>query len=124
MGRILGSIPVDGFITPRDSNNIYATHIAEYGKGGFHSVKTLEDRDMISLERLNIGMGVYVADNEQIYMLKSYNKEDGTEREWGSFFKGSGVVPDWDQTDEGAVDYIVNRPDIGTIEDFRSALEE
>lgn len=50
-------------IVPFTDQDIYATHEARYGKGGFRSVQTLEELRGIPEARLEEGMLVYVIDD-------------------------------------------------------------
>ena len=54
-------------IVPYATNDSYPTHYAKYGKGGFVSLKTLNERDEIPAERLEEGMLVYVLEDGQSY---------------------------------------------------------
>lgn len=54
-------------IVPYATNDSYPTHYAKYGKGGFMSLSTLNERDEISEERLEEGMLVYVLEDGQSY---------------------------------------------------------
>lgn len=52
MTKITVGTPVTAPITPgRDDANVWPTHIAKYGKGGFEVVDTIQDRDLITDER-------------------------------------------------------------------------
>lgn len=70
MASIPGGIRVNGFISPSDSNDTYATHLSTYGKGGHHEVLTLVERDLIPDDRRNEGMLCYVKETESAYQLK------------------------------------------------------
>lgn len=50
-------------IVPFTTDDIYATHEAKYGKGGYRSVQTLEELNNIPEARLEEGMMVYVIDD-------------------------------------------------------------
>lgn len=58
-------------IVPFTDLDTYATHDAEYGKGGFRSVSTIEDRDAISIQRKTEGMIVRVTANGLNYEWKN-----------------------------------------------------
>ena len=47
-------------VVPYTTDDIYATHHAVYGKGGFRSVASLVDRNSIAKDRLEVGMIVNV----------------------------------------------------------------
>lgn len=57
-------------IVPSDTNDTYPTHHAEYGKGGHRSVTTLIKRDAIAVDKREIGMTVYVAEDDTTYTFK------------------------------------------------------
>jgi hypothetical protein len=57
-------------IVPSDSLDTYATHDEKYGRGGYRSVDTLEDRDTIPEPRRKEGMKVYVVSIDTEYYLK------------------------------------------------------
>lgn len=65
----LGAVPVTGFISPTDNEDTYATHKAEYGKGGYRVVVDIEARDAISQDRRELGMLVYVLSDNRLYQL-------------------------------------------------------
>lgn len=58
-------------IVPFTDLDTYATHDAEYGKGGFRSVSTIEARDAIPVERKTEGMIVRVTANGLNYEWKN-----------------------------------------------------
>lgn len=76
MAKLKGTTLASG-IVPTDSLDTYATHSAEYGKGGHRSVDTLADRDNISTDRREEGMSVYVKATKSTYIL-----EDGLTNEF------------------------------------------
>lgn len=52
MTTITVGTPVTAPIIPgRDDSNVWPTHIAKYGKGGFEVVEAIQDRDLITDER-------------------------------------------------------------------------
>lgn len=58
-------------IVPFTSDDKYATHDAQYGKGGFRSVATIAERDAIPAERKTDGMIVHVTANDLNYEWKN-----------------------------------------------------
>lgn len=60
-------------IAPFTTDDIYPTHYAEYGKGGYRTLETKSDLDNIPEARLEIGMLVYVKEDSKIYQLQSDN---------------------------------------------------
>lgn len=69
MTKYSGSIPVTGTVTTTDTQDTYATHLDELGKGGYRVVDTIADRDDISSERRTEGMLVYVVADSMMYQL-------------------------------------------------------
>lgn len=67
--RILGGVPITGFVSPTDEIDVYATHKAQYGYGGHRTVATLTDRDAITDERREEGMTVWVKSTSSEYRL-------------------------------------------------------
>lgn len=62
---------VAAIVVPFTDADKYATHDAEYGKGGFRSVSTIADRDAIPVERKTEGMIVRVIANGLNYEWKN-----------------------------------------------------
>ena len=60
-------------VAPFTTDDIYPTHYAEYGKGGYRTVETVDDLNNIPAERKEEGMLVYVKSDSKIYKLKSDN---------------------------------------------------
>lgn len=58
-------------VVPFTTDDIYPTHYAEYGKGGYRSVTTKADLDKITTNRREEGMAVYVTDEDSIYVYKN-----------------------------------------------------
>lgn len=56
-------------IAPFTTEDTYPTHYAEYGKGGWHSVATISDRDAIPVQRRETGMVVFVQEDNTPYRL-------------------------------------------------------
>ena len=55
MSKINNSVNIPGPIAPYDSNDIYPTHSAIYGKGGWKSVTDLDALKLIPADRLENG---------------------------------------------------------------------
>lgn len=70
MGRFIGTVKITGPVSPTDTDDAYASHMALYGQGGYRSVTTLVARDLISQERREEGMVVYVLEDDTEYRLK------------------------------------------------------
>lgn len=62
---------VAAIVVPFTDADKYATHDAEYGKGGFRSVSTIANRDAIPVERKTEGMIVRVTANGLNYEWKN-----------------------------------------------------
>lgn len=93
MAAIPGTIPLGGTIAPTDSEDVYGTHIANFGRGGVHHVATLAERNAITAERRVEGMLCTVADggsgNPIIYQLVG-----GTDNaNWKELETGGGGTP-------------------------------
>lgn len=68
MAQIPGT-RINSSIVPQDSGDIYATHQAQYGKGGWRTVADLTERDAISTQRREDGMVVWVTALSAGYQL-------------------------------------------------------
>lgn len=51
------------------NNGLFPTHISTFGKGGWHEVQTLADRDNIPIERRSPGMACSVIDIGLVFIL-------------------------------------------------------
>lgn len=61
-------------IVPFTTDDNYPTHEAKYGKGGYRTVQTIQERDSISAARLEEGMLVYVVnDPDEIHTYQYIN---------------------------------------------------
>lgn len=68
MAQLSGTI-VASRIVPSDSLDTYATHDADYGRGGYRSVADIVERDAIPDQRRKQGMLVNVINTATIYQL-------------------------------------------------------
>ena len=77
MAKLVGT-NVGAPLVPGYSEDTYATHSEEYGKGGYRAVQTIAERDAISYERRSIGMEVRVMTGEEagVYYLESFDGDD------------------------------------------------
>lgn len=66
---ISGTTPITAPIAPTSAGDTYASHIAEYGKGGFMSVANVTARDAISTDRRTAGMHVHCITEDKTYEL-------------------------------------------------------
>lgn len=72
MAQVPNSIPITGPITPIDDADKYPTHFSKYGVGGFYSVNTYADLELISTSRLGDGEPlIYVKSDNRFYMYKN-----------------------------------------------------
>lgn len=78
-------------IVPFTTEDQYATHLAKYGQGGWHEVSNIQERDSITLDRLEVGMAVYVVSESSLYILDSLNTTTTpATKVWVEFQPGSG----------------------------------
>ena len=89
MPKIPGSIPVTGLLAPGDSRDKYAITSQKYHRGGYHQVKTLQERDHITPDRKVHGMLVYVADDNKTYRWDQPNSSHAGS--WKVGHSGSGA---------------------------------
>lgn len=68
MAKIKG-MNIPSGIVPYNVDDTYPTHHSEYGKGGWHEVETVAERDQISQDRLHPGMSCMVKENKILYIL-------------------------------------------------------
>lgn len=64
-------IKVTDSISTTDPSDTYATHRSVLGQGGHHEVSTIVERNSITVERKNVGMKVYVAEDGKTYQLNN-----------------------------------------------------
>ncbi|WP_316841029.1 tail fiber domain-containing protein [Pedobacter gandavensis] len=67
----VGQVKVIGALEPNDLTDKYSTHSDIYGKGGFRSVASNAERDLITPARRSVGMLVYSILEEKFYQLKA-----------------------------------------------------
>lgn len=74
MSKLYGTI-INDTIYPASTEERFPTHDALYGKGGYRSVNTIEERDAIPVERLVVGCEVRVMGEEgsPVYYVSSLN---------------------------------------------------
>lgn len=68
MAQIPGT-RINSSIVPNDSGDIYSTHQAQYGKGGWRTVADTTERNAITTQRREEGMVVWVSDLSAAYQL-------------------------------------------------------
>lgn len=80
-------------IVPFTTDDTFATHVSQYGQGGWHEVATTTARDAIPDDRLELGMAVYVTGESKLYILSALNT--GTTpytKTWSEFEAGGGQI--------------------------------
>lgn len=69
MNNYPGGVAITGYIAPTSTLDVYATHKAKFGQGGYRSVQTIEERDLIEQDRREDGMIAYVISENKEYKL-------------------------------------------------------
>ncbi|EPU3828928.1 hypothetical protein ACVWU4_000909 [Campylobacter coli] len=64
MAKIQGGVPVAGFISPTDSDDVFPVTDPKYQKGGYRVVATVDEMNKITTERREEGMLVYVLQDD------------------------------------------------------------
>ena len=70
-GKILGSVPIGGFIGPLDEDNLYPVTDPVWGLGSLRSVADIAERNAITDRRREEGMLVYIKDEDVYYRLNA-----------------------------------------------------
>lgn len=115
-------------IAPFTTDDTYATHDSQYGKGGWHEVLTLEERDAIPEDRKRNGMAVFVVEEKKVYTLES----NGSWTEFKTGPEGSIVSSVNGETGDVVVKAVQNQKDnstmvkswIGTQEEYNAISEK
>ena len=76
-------IVIPAGIVPNSIDAEYPTHYSEYGKGGWHEVETIADRNALTDAQKSVGMAVFVNATKELFTLNA----DGT---WTLFSSGGG----------------------------------
>ena len=84
---IPGTVPITAPVAPTSLVDVYPSHIAEYGKGGYMVVDDIAARNAITTERRTSGMLVYVKSNTYVYRLGT----GGTNSDWVVAIATSGI---------------------------------
>lgn len=71
--ELVGGIGIMGFISPMDTEDIYAVIDPLYGIDGLRNVETIDELNSISFERRRPGMIVGVGGGDTYYKLKNLN---------------------------------------------------
>jgi hypothetical protein len=69
MGVLSGGINLGAPILPATEEDIFPTHDASYGKGGYRAVANITARDAIPAERRSVGMIVRTLDTGKNWIL-------------------------------------------------------
>ena len=85
MAEIKG-VNILGTIVPYTTADLYATHDAKYGRGGWRSVQSRTERDNLKEDYLQEGMAVRVIDDNTTYIWTKVadKSEQGWHMEWVS----------------------------------------
>lgn len=67
--RFIGTVKISGPVTPTSPDDIYPSHQAYYGSGGYRSVENIADRDSIVPLRREEGMLVFVISEDEEWRL-------------------------------------------------------
>ena len=80
-------------IVPFTDSDQFASHYARYGQGGWRSVDTLEDLDLIADDRLEKGMAVYVTSEEKVFILTDIDSSTTpVEKTWTELETGGNTI--------------------------------
>jgi len=71
MGQYPGSVPLTGYVAPKDTLDIYAITDEIFNRGGYRSVADTTERDAITADRRKLGMLVYCFNDNTFYTLKT-----------------------------------------------------
>lgn len=78
-------------IVPASGADEFPTHFSNFGKGGWHQVDYIEQRDLIPAVRLYTGMGVYVTSESKLYILQEFDPTTTPiTKTWVEFKSGNG----------------------------------
>jgi len=94
-------IPVDAPIAPRDPSDTYPSHIANYGRGGFHTFADLTERNALSSDLMSLGMACHVVSNDTDYRLTDLDPVT-----WTEFSGGGGGLTPLDPSPAGSFDVL------------------
>lgn len=68
--RLEGTLRVSAPISPYSADDVYPTHLAEFGRGGIRTTDTLDSRDAVPNERREEGMVVFVQSEKKFFCLR------------------------------------------------------
>ena len=98
MADIIRGTNIADPIVPYTTADNIPTHYAQYGKGGFRTVETIEERNAIPFERKEAGMLVYVInDDSNIHTYQWFPVDGDPDKEWKRSKMGGGdSIPIYD----------------------------
>ena len=64
-----GSVPLTGFVAPKDTLDTYAITDERFNRGGYRTVADLTERDNITADRRKLGMLVLCLSDNTFYTL-------------------------------------------------------
>lgn len=98
MADIIRGTNIADPIVPFTSDDNYPTHLAKFGKGGFRTVETIEERNSIPLERREPGMLVYViTDGSNVHTYQWFPVNGNPNGKWERSKMGGGdSIPIYD----------------------------
>lgn len=76
-------------VVPFNEYDIFPTHYAKYGRGGWRSVSTKDELKDIAPSRLEYGMVVYVETEDVAYVYTRKISDDGKEFPLWEPFRGT-----------------------------------
>lgn len=111
--KILGGVPIMGFVSPNNTYDTYPVIEPLYGIDGLRNVDTLADLNEIPEERRRAGMLVGVFGGSVFFKLKDI--------EW------SGTIDDWDEIEitlkKDVIKHIDRETPIGAINNSNTIFE-
>lgn len=97
-------VVVSAPVVPLDPLDVYPSHIANYGRGGYQTADDIAARDAIPSGRLELGMVVCVVDPDNTeYRLTDLDPVTWTEVEAGT----GGTLPDLDPSPAGTFRFAI-----------------
>jgi len=71
MAQYAGSVPLTGYVAPKDTLDTYAIQDDTFNRGGYRSVDTLADMEAITQDRRKLGMLVHCKETNFFYTLET-----------------------------------------------------
>lgn len=85
---IKNTLKITAPISPYSENDTYPTHDSKYGNGGYHEVKTIEERNAIPESRRKIGMMVCVQEPTQVWYVLQNGIENSNYVDFSTILSG------------------------------------